>query len=66
MRIGLDGFLYGHNIIVARGTNVVTVGGSIPDSLGVFTNQICEATLISTWGMLSTTDNGVQTGVSFP
>jgi hypothetical protein len=58
----VGGFQYGMNVIVARKT---LTAENIPDSLAVFDEQIHEQLAYSSYGMISTTDNGIQNGTTF-
>ena len=61
---GLDGFQYGLHVIFPK-TN--TTGDQVPVSedcaihVHVFTDRILEKTALSTYGLLSNTEDGIQT-----
>jgi hypothetical protein len=61
MAWGLDGFQYGLHVIIDR-TQLHT--GDIPDTLDMFEDTIHEHSRVSTYGMISTNDHGVQTGIT--
>ena len=61
MTIGLDGFQYGFHALIERAT--VTEDLCI-DEFASFDNKICEQFGVSTHGLISTTEHGVQTGAS--
>jgi hypothetical protein len=53
--------VYGIHIIIDR---TELNAHNIPDTLGIFDQRICEFTKVSSYGMLTTNDHGVQTGIS--
>eukprot|EP00958_Prasinococcus_capsulatus_P023688 scaffold3586_cov404-Prasinococcus_capsulatus_cf.AAC.26 len=59
MTIGLDGFLYGLVILLARSQFTASM---IPDEMEVFTEKIDEEAKFSTYGMVALTERGMQTG----
>ena len=59
MVIGLGGFQYGLHINVARSG---WTEGSVPDTLAIFTHRILEEQKMSTYGMLTASDCGMNTG----
>ncbi|KAK3271485.1 hypothetical protein CYMTET_20164 [Cymbomonas tetramitiformis] len=62
MVMGLDGFLYGLHVLVARNT---LTKGLTPEILeDTFTNEIREGEKISTYGLITLNECGVQTELS--
>lgn len=58
---GLDGFQWGSHLVLARDT---ITDDLLPDNSKVFTDRIIEEMRVSTYGLISLTDCGVQTGAT--
>ena len=55
---GLDGFQYGLHTIFPK---VNTTGDQVPEECAIFTDRIIEEAAVSTYGLMSNTEDGIQT-----
>ena len=55
---GLEGFQYGLHVIFPKAS---TTSDQVPDESTIFTDRILEETAVSTYGLISNTEDGIQT-----
>lgn len=55
---GLDGFQYGLHTIFPKAN---TTGDQVPQECAIFTDRIIEESAVSTYGLMSNTEDGIQT-----
>lgn len=58
---GLDGFQYGLHVIFPKKN---TTGDQVPEDCVIFNDRILEETALSTYGLISNTEDGIQTQVT--